>query len=61
MVFTVFPAALARLPGKQLWSALFFFTLLLLGLDSAFAMVEVRGQGKKKDKKRGQGRQVELA
>ena len=34
LVFVVFPHALAKMPVPQLWSATFFFMLLLLGIDS---------------------------
>ncbi|KAJ3215888.1 hypothetical protein HK099_006156 [Clydaea vesicula] len=38
--FFTYPAALANLPGAQVWSVIFFFTLFLLGIDSAFSLVE---------------------
>ena len=41
LVFVVFPHALAKMPVPQLWSATFFFMLLLLGIDSQFSTVEV--------------------
>lgn len=41
LVFIVYPQALARMPAPQLWSVLFFFMLLCLGLNSQFAIVEV--------------------
>ncbi len=34
LVFVVFPHALARLPLPQLWAAIFFAMLVLLGIDS---------------------------
>ena len=34
LVFVVFPHALAKMPIPQLWSGLFFFMLILLGIDS---------------------------
>jgi len=40
LAFIVFPAALAMMPAPQFFSVLFFLTLLNLGVDSAFAMVE---------------------
>ena len=41
LIFIVYTQALARMPGPQLWSVLFFFMLLCLGLNSQFAIVEV--------------------
>ncbi|EDV22242.1 uncharacterized protein TRIADDRAFT_29421, partial [Trichoplax adhaerens] len=40
LVFMVYPAGLATLPGANFWSVIFFFMLITLGLDSQFAMVE---------------------
>ncbi|KAJ3185791.1 hypothetical protein HDU85_001159 [Gaertneriomyces sp. JEL0708] len=40
MGFMTFPVALAEIPGAQFWCALFFFTLFLLGVTSAFSLVE---------------------
>lgn len=40
LVFEAFPTALSLLPLPQLWNALFFFMLIMIGLDSQFACVE---------------------
>ena len=34
-MFEVYPEAIATLPGSQVWSFLFFITLIMLGMDSA--------------------------
>uniref|UniRef100_A0A667ZIM4 Transporter n=1 Tax=Myripristis murdjan TaxID=586833 RepID=A0A667ZIM4_9TELE len=41
LVFVVYPEVLSTMPVYQLWTPLFFFMLLCLGLDSQFANVEV--------------------
>ena len=33
-MFVVYPEVLSTMPAFQLWAVLFFFVLLLLGLDS---------------------------
>jgi solute carrier family 6 GABA transporter-like protein 1 len=38
--FISLPEALAQMPGAQWWSVLFFFTLYILGMSSAFAMID---------------------
>lgn len=40
LAFIVYPTALARLPLPQLFAVMFFLTLLTLGIDSAFSIVE---------------------
>ena len=31
----MYPQAVATLPGSQFWSVIFFFMLIMLGMDSA--------------------------
>jgi len=40
LAFVAFPYALAQLPGSAWWSFVFFFTLITLGIDSAFSITE---------------------
>ncbi|XP_064621186.1 sodium- and chloride-dependent glycine transporter 1-like isoform X1 [Lineus longissimus] len=40
LIFVVYPAALAKMPGGQFWSVLFFLMVFMVGLDSQFAGVE---------------------
>lgn len=41
LVFILYPAAFAELPAAHFWAAAFFFMLILLGVDSQFAGLEV--------------------
>lgn len=34
LVFVVYPQAMAKMPASQVWSVLFFFMMLCLGLNS---------------------------
>ena len=38
LVFEVYPEAIATLPGSQVWSCLFFVTMIMLGMDSAVSI-----------------------
>lgn len=40
MAFLTYPEAVTSMPGANFWAILFFFTLMLLGLSSAFALFE---------------------
>lgn len=39
--FIAYPAALAMMPFPQVWSVLFFIMMVMLGLDSQYAYVEI--------------------
>ena len=41
LAFVSFPAAIAEMPGSVFWSGIFFFMVLLLGLDTQFTVVEL--------------------
>lgn len=38
--FLTYPEALAGMPGANFWAIVFFFTVMLLGISSAFALLE---------------------
>lgn len=40
MGFETYPQALGKLPGANIWAAIFFLTIYLLAIDSAFGSVE---------------------
>lgn len=40
LVFIAFPTALSLMPLPNLWNALFFFMIILLGIDSQFSCME---------------------
>ena len=40
MIFVVYPEGLAQMPVSTLWGVLFFFMILMIGLDTQFAMLE---------------------
>ncbi|KRX15413.1 Sodium- and chloride-dependent GABA transporter 1, partial [Trichinella nelsoni] len=41
LLFVTYPYALTHLPLSPVWSALFFFTVILMGIDSQIVLVEV--------------------
>lgn len=41
LVFIVYPAAIATMPGSTFWALIFFMMLLTLGLDSSVSIFHV--------------------
>ena len=41
LTFVSFPAAISQMPGSSVWSIVFFFMVLILGLDTQFTVVEI--------------------
>lgn len=41
LVFVVYPAAIATMPGSIFWALIFFMMLLTLGLDSSVSTVKL--------------------
>lgn len=39
LVFVVYPAAIATMPGSMFWALIFFMMLLTLGLDSSVSFL----------------------
>lgn len=40
LAFLTYPAAVAKIPGSNLWAVLFFITIIFLGIDSGFGLIE---------------------
>mmetsp|Transcript_19144 Transcript_19144/g.21474 ORF Transcript_19144/g.21474 Transcript_19144/m.21474 type:complete len:104 (-) Transcript_19144:843-1154(-) len=40
LAYIALPTAASEMPGSNFWNLLLFLTLFLLGIDSAFSMVE---------------------
>lgn len=45
LVFIVYPAAIATMPGRMFWALIFFMMLLTLGLDSSVGEPPFLGNG----------------
>lgn len=41
LVFVVYPAAIATMPGSTFWALIFFMMLLTLGLDSSVSVIYI--------------------
>jgi NSS family neurotransmitter:Na+ symporter len=61
LAFVVFPKALSLMPLAWLFSALFFLTLLSLGIDSAFSLVEAVNTAVKDKFKKASQKNIALA
>ena len=44
LVFIVYPAAIATMPGSTIWAILFFMMLLTLGLDSSVSYTDFKSE-----------------
>lgn len=42
LVFIVYPAAIATMPGRMFWALIFFMMLLTLGLDSSVISLNIQ-------------------
>ncbi len=40
LAFVAFPTAMSEMPGANFWNVILFLNLFLLGIDSAFSMIE---------------------